>query len=189
MIKKIVALLLCAAITFSMTACGNKTQNSSSATEKATEETTRPAAPSFESTEDIINAIYEKKPMELNMGSIPVDLTDEFALQSYLGLTPDDADKLVEATASEAMMGQACSIVTVELIDASDAGEIAQKMANGIDQNKWICVEADNLRVVTCDKYILLVMISSSLDSVSVDEIVNAFTEVCGYIDGEYYKK
>lgn len=189
MIKKLVALLLCAAIAFSMTACGNKTQNSPSATEETSEGTTGQTSPSFENTEDIINAIYEKKTMELKMDSIPVDISDEFALQSYLGLTPDDADKLVEATASEAMMGQACSIVAVEVMDASDAGEIAQKMANGIDQNKWICVEADNLRVVTCDKYILLVMISSSLDSVTVDEIVDAFTEVCGYTDGEYYKK
>lgn len=171
MIKKLFALLLCTLTVFSMAACGGKKND----------------GPSFENTEAVINAIYEKKTLELSMASMPVDLTDEFAVQSYLGLTPDDTDKLKEATASEAMMGQACSIVVAEVTDASDAGEIAQKMANGIDQNKWICVGADKLRVVTCDKYILLVMIDSTL--YSVDDIVDAFTDVCGYTDGEYYKQ
>ena len=183
MMKKIIALLLSATMTLSMTACGGKAND----TQQASEETPKQEAPSFDSTEEIINAIYEIKPMELNMGNMAVDLNDEYALQSYLGLTPDDADKLAEATASEAMMGQACSIVVAEVIDASSAGEIAQKMANGIDQRKWICVEADELRVVTCDKYILLVMFDSRLDS--VDDIVDAFTQVCGYTDGEYHKE
>lgn len=186
MIKKIVALLLSAAMMLSVTACGSGSVGNSEQAGGSTNQ----EAPSFDNTEAVINAIYEKKPIELNMGSIPVELTDEYSLSAYTGLTPDDADKLVEATASEPMMGQACSIVVAELTDASNAADIAQKMANGIDQRKWICVEADTLKVVTCDKYVLLVMIDSQFaDMVTVDDIVGAFTEVCGYTDGEYEKQ
>lgn len=182
--KKIVAMLLCAAMLLSVTACG------SGAGDRKEDQGTKQEAPSFASTEDIINAIYEKKPIDLTMGSTPVDLTDEYSLLAYTGLTPDDADKLAEATASEPMMGQALSIVAAETADASATADIAQKMANGIDQRKWICVEADTLRVVTCDKYVLLVMIDSQFsDLVTVDEIVDAFTEVCGFTDGEYTKQ
>lgn len=184
MMKKIVALMLSAAMAFSVTACGSGAGDSQ-ADQNAGQE-----APSFDHTEDVINAIYEKKPVDLNMMSIPVDLTDEYALLAYTGLTPDDADKLVEATASEPMMGQALSIVVAETTDASSTADIAQKMANGIDQRKWICVEADTLKVVTCDKYVLLVMIDSGFsDIVTVDEITDAFTEICGYTDGEYEKQ
>lgn len=184
MMKKIAALVLCASMALSVTACGKRGSNNASTQENQKE------APSFDSTEDIINAIYEKKPVDLNMASMPVDLTDEYALLAYTGLTPDDADKLAEATASEPMMGQPMSVVVTELTDKSAAADIAQKMANGIDQRKWICVEADTLRVVTCDKYVLLVMIGSDFaDTVTVDEIVDAFTDVCGYTDGEYSKQ
>ena len=183
--KKIIALLLGAVITCSMVACGSQAEQTPNDTE--TEAAASQSAPDFESTEALINSIYEIKPMELDMVFIPVDLAAEFALKAYLGLTPEDADKFVEATASEAMMGQACSIAVADVADTADVAEIAQKMANGIDQNKWVCVEADKLRVVTCDKYILLTMIDSRLDS--VDDIVDAFTEVCGYTDGEYYKQ
>ena len=85
MMKKIIALLLSATMTLSMTACGGKAND----TQQASEETPKQEAPSFDSTEEIINAIYEIKPMELNMGNMAVDLNDEYALQSYLGLTPD----------------------------------------------------------------------------------------------------
>lgn len=184
MMKKIVALFLSAAVVLSATACGGGAGDSQA------DQGTKQEAPSFDSTEDVINAIYEKKPVDLEIVTVPVDLTDEYTLLSYTGLAPDDADKLVEATASEPMMGQACSIVVAETTDASETADIAQKMANGIDQRKWICVEADTLRVVTCDKYILLVMISSEFsDTVTVDEIVGAFTDVCGFTDGEYFKQ
>lgn len=183
MMKKLIALLLLTAMTF-VTACGNSSVGGGSSQGSGQE------APSFDSTEDVINKIYEKKTVDLNMASIPVDLTDEYSLLAYTGLTPDDADKLTEATASEPMMGQAVSIVVAELTDASNAADIAQKMANGIDQRKWICMEANTLRVVTCDKYVLLVMADSELsDAVTVDEIVDAFTAVCGYTDGEYSKQ
>lgn len=184
MMKKIVVLLLSAAMMLSMTACGG------AGNPKPGDGNANQEAPSFDNTEAVINAIYEIKAVDLSMMSIPVDLTDEYSLSAYTGLTPDDADKLVEATASEPMMGQACSIVVAELTDASNTADIAQKMANGIDQRKWVCMEADTLRVVTCDKYVLLVMIDSELsEGVTVDEIVDAFTQVCGFTDGEYSKQ
>ncbi|MCM1284213.1 MAG: hypothetical protein NC180_11015 [Muribaculaceae bacterium] len=182
--KKFMVLLLMAALALQTAACGNQAPASTE------NESGQAGVPEFDSTEDIINKIYEIKPVDLNMGNIPVDLTDENSLLAYTGLTPEDADKLVEATASEPMMGQACSIVVAEVNHAGDAPELAQKMADQIDQRKWVCMEADNLRVVTCDRYVLLVMVMSDLaDTVTVDEIVDAFTEVCGYTDGEYEKQ
>ena len=57
--------------------------------------------------------------------------------------------------------------------------EIAAEMKAGINPAKWICVEADDLQVVACGDVVLLIMVSSQL-SVTSQDIVDAFREVCG---------
>ena len=52
-------------------------------------------------------------------------------------------------------------------------------MRDGINQAKWICVEADDLRVVACGDVIMLVMVSSQLsDTVTAQDMVDAFVAV-----------
>ena len=65
--------------------------------------------------------------------------------------------------------------------DKADAADIAQKMADGINPRKWVCVEADELTVVSKDNIIMLFMADHEL--YSMDDAVAAFTEVCGNPD------
>ena len=114
------------------------------------------------------------------IGEIPVDLADPDAVLYYTGL--ESAEKIKEVSVFEAMMGsQAFSVVVARLNDAADAEEIANAMKNGIDQRKWICVEADDLRVVAAGDLVMLVMISSEYAAdVTAADYVDAFTNYVG---------
>ena len=75
----------------------------------------------------------------------------------------------------------------VGLKDKADAADIAQKMADGINPRKWVCVEADELTVVSKDNIIMLFMADHEL--YSMDDAVAAFTEVCGNPDNNCQPK
>lgn len=130
-------------------------------------------------TEEIIERIYAEEPLEIAVMTVAVDTADTaWSLPSYTGLT--SAENVMEASASEAMINAvAYSMVLVRVKDAADAKAVAEQMRAGIDQRKWICVEADAIRVVGYDDLVLLVMADSQLD-VSVDKMVAAFQTVCG---------
>lgn len=134
--------------------------------------------PAAKNLTEIIDEIYKINDPILPAMSIPVDLTDAYSLSSYTGLS--DASLILEAVASESMMGaQAYSLVLVRLKDAADAQTVAQAMRNGIDQRKWICVHADDIRVVASEDVVMLCMIASNLD-VKVSDMVSAFATVMG---------
>lgn len=142
-----------------------------------------------------VDAIYEKQPVEFMVGpAMEIDLTDAWSVKGYLGLgevqenengeaAPAADFGIKEAVFSESMIGaQAYSLVLVRLNDTSKLEEIKKAMFEGIDTRKWICVEADQLRVVSCKDVILLVMASSELAEGLADNMVNAFA---GVINGE----
>ncbi len=138
---------------------------------------------------EILDKIYEIKKPEFAFDSMAVDFDDEYAVSSYTGLTMDDVEKLDAAIVSEPMMNsQAYSLVLVRVKDKADAADIAQKMADGINQRKWVCVEADDLTVVSKDDIIMLFMADKEL-SFSSDDAVAAFTEAYGKPDKTYQKK
>ena len=177
---------------------------------------------------DLVTAMYEKQPVEFMVGpAMEVDLSDAWAVQSYLGLgaaeddgavaaadenapaaadenAPAAADEnepaadinapaampeeeaaapaadygIKEAYFSESMIGaQAYSLVVARVSDTDKIEEIKKAMFEGIDTRKWICVEADQLRVVSCKDVIMLVMASSQLAEGLADGMVNAFAE------------
>lgn len=129
---------------------------------------------------DIVDQIYAIKDPTIGVGTIPIELSDADAVKMFTGL--DSADGIKEAVASEAMISaQAYSLVLVRLESADDAATVAADMEAGIDPRKWVCVEADDLQVVACGDVVMLIMVSSELsDSVTSQEIVDAFREVCG---------
>ena len=168
--KKIVTLLLAVAVfTFGFAGCGG---SKDSAGEQS-------AAPEG-TPEEIIEAVYAEKSVGLNLMTMPVDLEDAEAVKYNLGI--DDASNVKEAAISEPMMGsQAYSLAVVRVKDAADSEKVAKEMLNGIDPRKWICVEADNLRAMTKGDLVLFFMVDSSFaETVTVDEIEEAFTTVCG---------
>lgn len=138
------------------------------------------SAPIELSLTELVDKIYENKDPGISVMTVPVDLSDAAALKSYTGL--DSADDITEAVASEAAISaQAYSMVLVRLKDMSKASAVAEAMKSGIDQRKWICVEADDLRVAACGDVVLLIMVSSELaESVTADSIVDAFAAACG---------
>ena len=74
----------------------------------------------------------------------------------------------------------ASSLVVARAEDADKIEEIKKTMFENINTRKWICVEADQLRVVSCKDIIMLVMVSSELAPGVADGMVEAFAEVVG---------
>lgn len=128
----------------------------------------------------IVEAIYENKSPELAVATTEIDIADTDALQYNTGLS--GSEKIKEAAVSESMIGsQAYSLVLVRVNNSADTKEVVEAMKAGIDQRKWICVEADDLRVAACGDVIMLIMVSTALeDTVTAAQMVDAFQTVCG---------
>ncbi len=169
--KKVLAIALALVVLVSFAACaGNK------------------APKAYEGdVSTVIASMYEKKAPEFMVGpAMPVDLNDPWAVQSYLGIAAaEDAEVtdgntaepvFKEAYFSESMIGsQAYSLVIARVADASKVEEIKAQMFEGIDTRKWICVAADQLRVVSYADVVMLVMVSSELAPGLADGLVEAF--------------
>ena len=172
--KKFITLLLVMMLVLtSFAACGS------------TEEGGSAASGSVEGTPaEIIDAMYEQHPVaDLPLGTMDVDLADADAVMMFTGLS--SADKIEAAAASESMMGaQAYSLVVVRVKDAADAEAVANEMLNGINTRKWICVEADDLRVAAAGDVVVLMMVSSAhADVATAAGIIEAFGTVAGGLD------
>lgn len=125
--------------------------------------------------DEIITKIYEKVPLELSLVSDYIDISDENALKYNTGLT--DSSKISEVCVSEPMIGSIpYSLVLVKVKNASDASDIASQMKSGINQRKWVCVEADDLAVTYSGDVVLLFMVGSEYnDDVKSSDITAAF--------------
>ena len=172
--KKILSVVLALAMVLSMAACGGK----------KTQETEAPALSVSGTMEELLNKTIEQRPVEFMGGVIPVDLTDSsedglWALKSYTGL--DDAAKITEAAAYEPMMGSlAFSMVMVRLAEGADSKTVAESMKSGIDTRKWICVEADDLKVAGFGDVVMLIMVNSD-SGMTAQSFVDAFSKVAGF--------
>lgn len=126
---------------------------------------------------EIIDKIYEKKSVDLSLGTMDVDLSNSDMVKAVTGLS--SADKIKSAAYSESLMGsQAYSLVVVRVKDSKDAESVASSMLEGIDPRKWICVEADDVRVAAKDDVVVLFMVDSQF--VSGKDIIKAFKSLCG---------
>lgn len=111
-----------------------------------------------------INQVYDQIPKDdmMSVESVNIDLNDEYALNSYLGL--QDKDKIQCAVASEPLMtSSAYSFVVASLKDGSNAQEVANEILNGVNPRKWICVEAEQTNVIFKDNVVVLVMTDKDL--------------------------
>lgn len=185
--KKLIAMLLAVVMLVSMlAACGNKTNTETPDAPATPDVPTTPEVPAEQPSdpvltgtlEAIIDAIYAITTPPIPVGTMAIDLNDEFMLSAFTGLT--DKTPVKEAAFSEGMMGaQAYSVVLVRLNNEADAQTVAQGIADGVDTRKWICAEADSLRVVAYKDLVLLVMIDSMLN-MNVNDYINAFGTLCG---------
>ena len=171
--KKLICALLALSRALAMTACGGKQPT----------ETTAPAANIEGTMEELLNKVIEQRPVEFAGGVFPIDLTDTsedgaWAIKSYTGL--DDASQLTEAAAYEPMMGSlALSMLMVRTAEGADTRAVAESMKSGVDPRKWICVEADDLKVAGIGDVVMLIMVSTTGD-MTAQSFVDAFQSVAG---------
>ena len=67
----------------------------------------------------------------------------------------------------------------VKTAEGADVAAMAEEMINGVNPAKWICVEADDVKVVTEGRYICLVMISSEYaEQATAESLTNGFISV-----------
>ena len=175
--KKIFAMLLAVVMMFSLVACGGKT----------TEPTTAPtqAAVKVEGTmEELLNKVVEINPVEFMGGTMPIDLTDKsedglWNIKYNTGL--DSAEGLTDAAVFGPMMGSmAFSMVLVRTVEGADSKAVAEAMKSGIDTRKWICVEANDLKVAGFGDVVMLIMVNSD-SGMTAQSFVDAFAKVAGF--------
>ena len=174
--KKIFAMLLAVVMMFSLVACGGKTAEPTTAPTDATVK--------VEGTmEELLNKVVEINPVEFMGGTMPIDLTDTsedglWNIKYNTGL--DSAEGLTDAAVFGPMMGSiAFSMVMVRTAEGTDVKTIAEGMKNGIDPRKWICVEADDVQVVSFGDVVMLIMVDST-SGLTSQSFVDAFAQVCG---------
>ena len=175
--KKMISLLLALVMVLSLTACG--ANNTPAATEAPTE-----AAKHVDGTmEELLNKVIEIQPVEFMGMAMTLDLTDAsedglWMISNFTGL--ENADSISEAAVYEPMMGSLpYSMVMVRTAEGADVAAVAEHMKNNIDQRKWICVEADDLQVVSFGDVVMLIMVGSETGMTS-QAFVDAFAQVCG---------
>lgn len=195
-LNKTSLLALALAASISLAACGAPASEESTDTPAptATPEASTPEN-SSESTGDmgvaevaepdselsaLVDSIYEAYPVELMMmQTTAIDLDDESWLTYNTGLTAEQAELVDAGVKSESLTGsQAYSLVLLRVKDAADAQNVADAMLENIDPAKWVCVMADQQRVVTFDDKVLFVMASSELTDVNA--LIDALPEALG---------
>ena len=67
-----------------------------------------------------------------------------------------------------------------DLYATHDVKAIAEGMKNGIDPRKWICVEADDLKVAGFGDVVMLIMVNSD-SGMTAQSFVDAFAKVAGF--------
>ena len=173
--KKMIAMMLALAMMLSFAACG-----------KTAAQPTAPAetVKNVEGTmEELLNKVVEIQPVEFMGGTMPIDLTDKtedglWNIKYNTGL--DNADNITEAAVFGPMMGSiAYSMVMVRVAEGADVKAVAEGMKTGIDPRKWICVEADDLQVVSYGDVVMLIMVESA-NGMTSQSFVDAFAQVCG---------
>lgn len=171
--KKMICALLALSLVLAMTACGGKQPT----------ETTAPAANIEGTMEELLNKVIEQRPVEFAGGVFPIDLTDTsedgaWTIKSFTGL--EDASSLAEAAAYEPMIGSIpFSMVMVRTKGGEDPKAVAEAMKAGVDPRKWICVEADDMKVAGCGDVVMLIMVSTTGD-LTAQSFVDAFQTVAG---------
>ena len=188
--KKIAFVLALVMMLSVFAACGNSASDETTA---PTEMTTVPTEPELDGTEGgdefvmpeadaelsaLIDQLYLQVPVELPVMTMPVDLADEMARETYLGGAA--AEGIEAAAFSESMIGaQAFSVSVVRCADADTAKAVAQTMFDNINTRKWICVEATDKMAGSHENIAVFVMVDPELGA-TAEALMNGFATVFG---------
>lgn len=104
-----------------------------------------------------------------DVGELPMLMQEPLNSENFEFFTFAKYVEGAEGMVSEPMMTSiAHSVVLVRLPEGADAGAFASEMESKADPRKWICVEAEKVKVTTKGNLVLLVM--------STEDRVNAIT-------------
>ncbi len=192
---RVAALLLAGVLITMLAACSNDSNPSDvtqpshqGATEPSSEKTVpsesidAPSATDFGSSstsdrtpQSIIESIYQVVQPAFQVETQLVDLSDNDAVKYYTGL--ETGEDVAEVAVSEPLMSaQAYSLVVVRVKEGVDARAIADRMKQGVDPIKWVCVSADVVEVSSNDRDVVLFMADSALiENFTVEQVIQAF--------------
>ena len=127
----------------------------------------------------IVDAIYEKVDPGYSVGTVGVDLKDDYRLGFYTGLK--DGSVLTAAVASEPMISsQAFSLVVARVADGKDAKQVAKDMLAGVNPAKWVCVSADDMTAAVSGNIVMLIMVNEYDDGTPSISFAKAFVDLYG---------
>lgn len=199
--KKIIALILVAVMLAALASCGNDPNNESTSSSSSTSATTESTKneqttettttsdpvtpPEKKELADIISATYEKHPISIGVSTDKLDLELDADTIQFISAVKS-IDKVSEISISGPMMAPpAYQMVVVRVKDASDAESVAKEMLENANPAKWVCVQAECVRVGVCGDTIMMVMYS--VDDATA--LINAFGEVCGGLTSAILEK
>lgn len=166
--KKFMTLILSFALVFSLASCGKKEEK---------KEIDVPKGEAF------FEAVYEP----IDADSLPAVMTTEIDLASddlYLftsttGLS--DTENVEAVYSSEALISAVpYSFVYIDLKDGADVEDMMNKVSEGIDPNKWICVSAEKTIVNSINSDIILIMASKDTADLVYNSVTNLYGEALG---------
>lgn len=139
---------------------------------------------SVEEMESLVDKMYEGVETFQSLATTRLDLNDKNMVSSITGL--DSTEKIDAVVVSEPMMSaQAYSMVLVKVKDAKDANEIAKKMNESVNPNKWICVSAEKIYTTSSDNIVCLVMANEEM----AKPVFENFKKLAGKIGQEYVRE
>ena len=150
--KKFLLFLFALIISVTLVGCGNKNVEGS--------------------LEELMTKVYSTlKEDETPMMLTNMEVTAE-NVEGYLGTADIEYE---EALASESATGSiAHSVVLLRVKDNTDVEKVKEKIKNSVNPRKWICVEAEEVKVESKGNLILLVMSNKT----ATDKIVTEFNNL-----------
>lgn len=168
--KKFLTLLLTAAMTLSLSACGSKNDGNANGDDSQPADALALLNTVWSSYADddkfaVVGGDYDEANMtEDAPGRFGVE--DGDTLDSMLGFSAADADKLTDAASLSHMMN-ANTFTAAAYHATGDTAELAQQLRDNIMQRQWMCGFPDKLVVAEVGEYVVTVF--------GADELVDTF--------------
>lgn len=123
----------------------------------------------------LLSDIYQNAPNDILLNEAKdLDLSSDYALESYLGLS--SADGISQAIYSEpTFVGEAYSLVLIRVDDTAKIDSLKSSIEENINTQKWIITSADTLKVVSYGDIIMVLMLDSTLGESIAEDTVKAF--------------
>ena len=170
--KKFLTLLLAAAMTLSLAACGSKNDGNANGGDSQPADALALLNTVWSSYADddkfaVVGGDYDEANMtEDAPGRFGVE--DGDTLDSMLGFPAADADKLTDAASLSHMMN-ANTFTAAAYHATGDTAELAQQLRDNIMQRQWMCGFPDKLVVLTLGDYVV--------SCFGAEELVDEFSE------------